>query len=302
MKKFISMFFVVLMMASLVACGNQAVSEEASAYDDTHVKQETVENSNKPTINNEPVESIDTVDVPENITENEAERSSEDTEAAAEQEHEHKYTSKVVPQTCYEDGYTLHSCSCGDSYKDSTTPKLPHLYCEKVVPPTSTAQGYTKYTCIHCGDIYNSNNTPATGDSSSGDTGNSDSSGTTTTPSTSSHTCNYVVQSVVPGTCTAKGYTVYVCSCGDSYKDDYNGGKGHQWEDVYEDVEVYESVVVTRCGYCHANLDDVDGVAHIKWEALNNNVARSYQAVDQVYVGTEVQIVGSKCSVCGADY
>lgn len=303
MKKFMSLFFTVLMVASLVACGNQTVSDDAFVSDDTQVEQEIVEDSNKPTTDNEPVESIDMVDVPEHITENESERATEDTKAVVEQEHEHKYRSKVVPQTCYEDGYTLHSCSCGDSYKDNPTPKLPHLYCEKVVPSTATVQGYTKYTCIHCGDTYNGNDTSVTGTSSSGNSGSSDSTDTTTTtPSTSSHTCNYVVESVVPGTCTTKGYSVYVCSCGDSYKDDYNGGKGHQWEDVYEEVEVYESVVVTRCGYCHTNLDDVGGVAHIEWEAITNNVARSYQAVDQVFVGTEVQIVGSKCSACGTLY
>ena len=33
---------------------------------------------------------------------------------------EHNYTTEVVPGTC-EDGYTLHSCECGNSYKDSST-------------------------------------------------------------------------------------------------------------------------------------------------------------------------------------
>ena len=33
--------------------------------------------------------------------------------------HNHKYTSKVISPTAKSKGYTLHTCSCGDSYKDN---------------------------------------------------------------------------------------------------------------------------------------------------------------------------------------
>ena len=38
--------------------------------------------------------------------------------------HVHSYTKKVVKPTYDSEGYTLHTCSCGDSYKDNIKPKL----------------------------------------------------------------------------------------------------------------------------------------------------------------------------------
>lgn len=37
--------------------------------------------------------------------------------------HTHSYTEKVIAPTCTADGYTLHECSCGKSYKDKTVSK-----------------------------------------------------------------------------------------------------------------------------------------------------------------------------------
>ena len=107
--------------------------------------------------------------------------------------------------------------------------------------------------------------------------------------------------SVTLATCTTKGYTTYTCECGHSYTADYNDGGGHQYEEVYSNEPVYETVVITRCGYCHAALDDVGGVAHIEKEALAGNGARSYQSAEQVLIGYEDQLVGYACSVCGAE-
>ena len=309
-RKIFALLLALVMILSLVACSNQDVSDDASFSDDAQSEHANVEGSNnQPPADNKQDKAAEETASSDVVTEAEDPTVKENTVSSdvqtpapdPEQEHTHSYTSKVVWPTCTTDGYTQYTCSCGDSYNGDFCQKLTHLYSEKVVSPTATSQGYTKYTCIHCGDTYNSNYTSTSGSGSTGNNGSSNNN-TPTIPSTPSHTCNYVVESVVPGTCTTKGYTVYACSCGDSYKDDYNGGKGHTWEDVYEEVEVYETVVVTRCGYCHANLGDVGGVTHIEWEALTNNVARSYQAVDQVYVGTEVQIVGSRCSVCGVDF
>lgn len=40
--------------------------------------------------------------------------------------HTHSYSSKTVAPTCSSDGYTVHTCSCGDSYKDSYKDALGH--------------------------------------------------------------------------------------------------------------------------------------------------------------------------------
>ena len=45
-----------------------------------------------------------------------------------EQRHIHKFTDTVVPPTCQERGYTLHSCDCGYSHKNQFTPLGSHQY------------------------------------------------------------------------------------------------------------------------------------------------------------------------------
>ena len=42
--------------------------------------------------------------------------------------HTHSYVESVVEATCTEQGYTLHTCSCGDSYMDQYTDPLGHDY------------------------------------------------------------------------------------------------------------------------------------------------------------------------------
>lgn len=74
--------------------------------------------------------------------------------------HTHSYTASVTAPTCSSNGFTTHTCSCGDSYKDSYTNALGHSYADTVVPATETEQGYTKHTCSACGDSYVDTYTP----------------------------------------------------------------------------------------------------------------------------------------------
>ena len=68
--------------------------------------------------------------------------------------HTHQYTAKVVKPTCTKGGYTVHTCSCGDSYTDSKTAPCEHSYDKETVKPTMWQQGYTVYTCTVCSDSY----------------------------------------------------------------------------------------------------------------------------------------------------
>ncbi len=66
--------------------------------------------------------------------------------------HIHSYTDTIVPPTCAEQGYTLHSCTCGYEYKDNYKPKLPHVYEEvETVAPTCDSDGAQKLRCKNCG-------------------------------------------------------------------------------------------------------------------------------------------------------
>lgn len=117
--------------------------------------------------------------------------------------HEHSYTKKVVEATCKAEGYTTHTCSCGDSYTDNKTSKKAHSYKAKVTAPTCTTEGYTTYTCS-CGDSYIGDKTAKT-----------------------SHT---YTDKVTNPTCTTEGYTRHVCSkCGSAYTDNKVSATGHSY-------------------------------------------------------------------------
>ena len=67
--------------------------------------------------------------------------------------HRHKYTATVEKPTCTEQGYTIFTCSCGESYIGSRTEAKGHTYTATVKNPTCTKQGYTTFTC-YCGESY----------------------------------------------------------------------------------------------------------------------------------------------------
>ena len=170
------------------------------------------------------------------------------------QTHTHDYKSTVTKPTCTEKGYTTHTCSCGDSYKDNYKDALGHLYIfgkcircgekedssethkhdykSRVVEPTCTEGGYTLWEC-ECGKSYETLHTKALGheykDGLCVRCGAKD---------PNAHTHKYV-ETVTKPTCTEKGCTTYTCSiCGDSYKDNYVNALGHN----------YVNGACTRCG------------------------------------------------------
>ncbi len=60
--------------------------------------------------------------------------------------------------TCTEEGYTLHQCACGDSYKTESVAALGHNFeFTKTEKPTCTANGYTLETCTKCGETQKTN-------------------------------------------------------------------------------------------------------------------------------------------------
>lgn len=75
--------------------------------------------------------------------------------------HTHSYSKNVTAATCTQQGYTMYTCSCGDSYTADQTNAKGHSYTQKVTAPTCTEKGYTTYTCS-CGDTYTDNYTDST--------------------------------------------------------------------------------------------------------------------------------------------
>lgn len=81
--------------------------------------------------------------------------------------HTHSYSTYTVAADCWNGGYDVHTCSCGDSYTDNYTSALGHNYESRTVAPTATEQGYTLHVCTRCNESYSDNYVPATGGGSS---------------------------------------------------------------------------------------------------------------------------------------
>ena len=129
--------------------------------------------------------------------------------------HTHSYKTKTVSPTCTEKGYTEHTCSCGDSYKDGYTEALGHSFTEQTVAATCTSSGYTLRTCFRCKATETTNSTPALG--------------------------HDYRDSVVPPTTSSQGYTEHTCSrCGDSFRDSYTE-KLKVVYDIYQAMEAGNS-------------------------------------------------------------
>ena len=72
-------------------------------------------------------------------------------------DHTHKHTASVTKPTCTEKGYTEHTCSCGDSYKDTYVNATGHSWGEwkTTKEPTTSAAGQKTRTCSKCSSTEN---------------------------------------------------------------------------------------------------------------------------------------------------
>lgn len=68
-------------------------------------------------------------------------------------EHEHSYTSTVVPPNCAEQGYTKYTCDCGDTYNDNILPPTHTMTQHAAKAPTCSEVGHSAYIgCDGCGE------------------------------------------------------------------------------------------------------------------------------------------------------
>lgn len=127
---------------------------------------------------------------------------------AAEPAHQHTYAPTVVAATCENDGHTLFTCECGDSYQGEETAALSHDYGEwtTVLEPTYEAEGKQEKKCLRC------------------DAGLSES-----IPKLIPHEHNCAEEATQP-TCTEKGTTRQVCQdCGTVVSEEELAALGHIW-------------------------------------------------------------------------
>ena len=247
-KKLLAFFLTLTLAVSITACGdkktetNNDVSVETSVDEENtnpeKDENETVVDNSTENATNEEVAENENTDKTDEKDDAKTESSSDDTsknESKTEEDskenaktenkdtvkaptktepskpadgHTHSYNTSNVKATCTEKGYVLHKCSCGDSYKDNETAKLGHSFggWKTVKEATSFTKGTAERKCANCGktETKELDKLPLF------------------------HEHSYSKKVVAP-TCTAKGYTLYKCECGDSYTGNETAKKAHSY-------------------------------------------------------------------------
>lgn len=151
--------------------------------------------------------------------------------------HRHTYqaTDTIAPG-CDRIGYTVYTCTCGDSYMDELRKAFGHRYSDKVVAPTAEAQGYTEHTCSNCGNTYMDS---------------------FVAPLTAPHVHQYMAVQTVEATCIAEGYTLYRCSCADEFQGNYTDLADHSYTaTIFVPTHTTQGYTEHTCSVCEDTYQD----------------------------------------------
>ena len=156
----------------------------------------------------------------------------------------HNYTSKVtVAPGCETQGEKTFTCPCGDSYTEAIAATGHTAVIDAVKAPTCTEPGLTQGShCSVCNKVLAEQQVvPATGHTKGADANCTDAQTCTVCGTQLAAALGHAyVETVVPPTCTADGYTNHTCSrCGDSYNDETVVATGH--------TEVIDAAVDPTC-------------------------------------------------------
>ena len=220
--------------------------------------------------------------------------------------HVHHYTEAVTAPTCTEQGYTTHTCTCGDSYVDTYTDALGHSYgaWTQTKAPTCTAKGTEVRTCTRC-NATETRDVDALGHNT---THHAAKAATCTEIGWEAYDtcsrCDYTTYKEIPATghhhnavvtaptCTAKGYTTHTCACGDSYIDTYTDALGHSysaWTQTKAPTCTARGTEVRTCTRCNATeTRDVDALGH-------NTTHHAAKAATCTEIGWEAYDTCSRC-------
>lgn len=106
------------------------------------------------------------------------------------------------------------------------------------------------------------------------------------------HVHSYSASTVYP-TCTEGGYTVYTCSCGASYTDNYTSALGHDWSSWTKQQATCTSagVIAYQCNRCQSYYEESTG-------AISHNYVSEVVAPGAWTEGYTVHT----CTMCGDSY
>ena len=219
----------------------------------------------------------------------------------------HEYTDIVTAPTCTAKGYTTYTCACGESYKDNYVNALGHdfgewaaqveatcteagtdiRFCsrcdaietrgvkalghdwsewETIKDRTCTEKGEQQRICGRCGETETKELSPS---GHSLWNGMCTICGNLVEPDEHEHL--FSVKEKVEATCTADGYTIYVCKCGYSYTSCEDYAYGHHFSGPYceycgaKDPNYVEKPAAPKIS---ASITASTGKPVIKWKAV----------------------------------
>ena len=157
----------------------------------------------------------------------------------------HSYDEVVTSPTCETQGYTTHTCHCGDSYIDNYVDAIGHKYILSYEYNDDYSRLIGKAICEHNNEHNISEIVGVTYSVIKEATCTVEGLGKYTSDSFTvtlftvqikevviealGHSYN---KEVVAPSCEEKGYDLYTCHCGDSYKDNYVEALGHNYGEV----------------------------------------------------------------------
>ncbi len=216
---------------------------------------------------------------------------------------DHNYAAVVTAPSCTEDGYTTHTCMCGDTYIDNYVDATGHKYKTIETAPSCGVDGYITYVCTVCGDSYDGPKIPALKHIYSGEI--------TTEP-----------------TCTEEGIKTYTCSrCGKYFTEriaviEHTPGMAVMENKVVATCMTDGSYdMVTYCAICNEKLSSMsyvitasghtpganatcteDQTCTVCGDVLTEKLGHDYAAVVTAPTCIENGYTTHTCTACGDSY
>lgn len=311
-KKSISNVMVILLVLSImigcVGCGGNGHTHETENTSPTEVTDVTESGGNVEDPTEESTHDTKPYDKDDESADDGKHNTTEGTEPAG---HVHEYSKKNVEATCEEQGYTVYTCDCGDTYNDNYVDAKGHAWSNWVTTkePTESATGSAQRKCGRCSASETKELPKVIPNHTHKYTAKETTAATCTKAGVMTYTCScgesYTEpidalghdygKTVTNPTCTAKGYTTYTCkNCHDSYKADYTSPKGHSYTSkVTKEATCKENGVRTyTCSKCKDSYTESisnSGISHT-WGSWSVTKAPTCSQK-----GNESR----SCSVCG---
>ena len=116
-------------------------------------------------------------------------------------------------------------------------------------------------------------------------------------PETTAHVHNYTVQTVAP-TCTAGGYDLHICACGDQYADNQVEVTNHQY--YWAEADYAENKMLVKCATCTSAYWEKMPLSYDDTGSATQRL-ESYASAYGFQVTSENILSGAKCFSYSAD-